>query len=70
MMLVTFKLAEFCGGGIGYVLVLILGNAFVIALEGLLSGVQSLRLEFYELFSRFYDGSGRPYTPVAVGQEA
>lgn len=70
MMLVTFKLAEFCGGGIGYVLVLILGNAFVIALEGLLSGVQSLRLEFYELFSRFYDGSGRPYTPVTVGQKA
>ena len=69
MMMVIFELAE-TSGRVGYVITLIIGNAFVIALEGLLSGVQSLRLEFYELFSRFYDGSGRPYTPVIVGQEA
>ncbi len=69
MMMVIFQLAEM-SGGVGYVITLIIGNAFVIALEGLLSGVQSLRLEFYELFSRFYDGSGRPYTPVIVAQES
>lgn len=69
MMMVIFQLAEM-SGGIGYVITLIIGNAFVIALEGLLSGVQSLRLEFYELFSRFYDGSGRPYAPVTVGLES
>lgn len=68
MMMVIFTLAG--NGGIGAVITIIIGNAFVIALEGLLSGVQSLRLEFYEMFSRFYDGSGRPYAPVVVGQES
>lgn len=68
MMMVVFKLAG--TGGIGAFIVIVVGNVFVIALEGLLSGVQALRLEFYEMFSRFYDGSGRPYTPVVVGQES
>ncbi len=73
MMLVVFTLANMTSGallGIPYFLIVLGGNAFVIALEGLLSGVQTLRLEFYEMFSRFYDGSGRPFTPVVVGQEA
>jgi V/A-type H+-transporting ATPase subunit I len=68
MMMVVFKLAE--NAGVAAPVVIIFGNVFVIALEGLLSGVQALRLEFYEMFSRFYDGSGRPYTPVVVGQES
>lgn len=69
MMMVIFKLAEM-SPGVGYAVIVIIGNAFVIALEGLLSGVQSLRLEFYEMFSRFYDGSGRPFAPVVVGRVA
>ncbi len=68
MMMVVFKLAG--SGGILAAVVIIVGNIFVIALEGLLAGVQALRLEFYEMFSRFYDGSGRPFTPVVVGQES
>lgn len=68
MMLVVFTLAG--NGGIASVIIIILGNIFVIALEGLLSGIQALRLEFYEMFSRFYDGSGRPYKPIVVGQES
>lgn len=67
MMMVIFMLAETFSGA--FVPIIIFGNIFVIALEGLLSGVQSLRLEFYEMFSRFYDGSGRPFSPVVVGQE-
>lgn len=46
--------------------IMVLGNIFVMCLEGLLSGIQVLRLEFYEIFSRFYDGSGRPFVPVKV----
>ena len=41
--------------------VVILGNALIIALEGLLSGIQGLRLEFYEMFSRCYKGGGRKF---------
>ena len=36
------------------------------SLEGLLVGIQVLRLEFYEMFSRFFDGDGRPFVPVTV----
>ena len=41
----------------------IIGNIIVCALEGLVVGIQVLRLEYYELFSRFYSGSGREFKP-------
>ena len=65
MMMVVFTIAEMLGG-VGYVVAVILGNIFVICLEALLAGIQVLRLEFYELFSRFFEGQGRPFNPVVV----
>lgn len=44
-------------------LVVVLGNLFVCGMEGLIVGIQVLRLEYYELFSRFYKGTGRPFKP-------
>lgn len=44
-------------------LVIILGNLFVCGMEGLIVGIQVLRLEYYELFSRFYRGTGREFKP-------
>ena len=44
-------------------LVVILGNLFVCGMEGLIVGIQVLRLEYYELFSRFYRGTGREFKP-------
>lgn len=44
-------------------LVVILGNLFVCGMEGLIVGIQVLRLEYYELFSRFYKGTGRMFRP-------
>ncbi len=41
----------------------IFGNAVVCALEGLIVGIQVLRLEYYEMFSRFYKGTGREFKP-------
>ncbi len=41
----------------------ILGNLIVMLFEGLIVGIQVLRLEYYELFSRFYKGSGRQFKP-------
>ena len=43
--------------------VIILGNLFVCGMEGLIVGIQVLRLEYYELFSRFYRGTGRAFKP-------
>ena len=42
-------------------LVFIFGNLLVMGIEGLLIGIQSLRLGFYEIFSRFYQGGGRDF---------
>ena len=47
-------------------IVIIVGNIFVAAMEGLIVGIQVLRLEFYEVFSRFFDGEGRPFLPAEV----
>ena len=44
-------------------LVIILGNIFVTGMEGLIVGIQVLRLEYYEMFSRFYNGGGKPFKP-------
>lgn len=41
----------------------VLGNIVVCGLEGLVVGIQVLRLEYYEMFSRFYKGSGREFRP-------
>lgn len=43
--------------------VIVLGNLFVCGFEGLIVGIQVLRLEYYEMFSRFYKGSGRAFDP-------
>ncbi len=43
--------------------VIVFGNLFVCGFEGLIVGIQVLRLEYYEMFSRFYKGSGRTFQP-------
>lgn len=62
MMEVVLMLAGVEAGNPNW-LVVILGNLFVCGMEGLIVGIQVLRLEYYELFSRFYHGTGRPFKP-------
>lgn len=52
-------------GGIGYWLVLALGNALIILLEGLVVGIQTTRLVLFEFFIRFLHGGGREFKPLA-----
>jgi V/A-type H+-transporting ATPase subunit I len=47
-------------------LVLVIGNLFVMAMEGMIVAIQIIRLEFYEVFSRFYEGDGKPFEPIQV----
>lgn len=49
---------------------LVIGNLFVMGFEGMLVGIQVLRLEFYELFGRFYDDGGREYSPKVIDYTA
>lgn len=52
--------------GVGWYIMMAIGNIFVGVLESLLVSIHVLRLNFYEMFSRFYDGDGRAFTPVHV----
>ena len=55
-------------GGIFYsALILILGNAVIIALEGLVVTIQAIRLEYYEFFGKFFMGGGTAYKPIGLG---
>lgn len=64
MMAVVMTLSEMLDGA--GIIVVIIGNIFVMVLEGLLAGIQVLRLVFYETFNRFYEGDGKAFDPVKV----
>ena len=57
-------LAMMAQNGVISVGILILANFFIIALEGLIVSIQALRLQFYELFSKYYSGDGIEFKPV------
>jgi V/A-type H+/Na+-transporting ATPase subunit I len=51
----------------GYWASVVLGNIFILVLEGAIVAIQTLRLEYYEGFSRFFGGDGRAFQPLTVG---
>ena len=69
MMLIVYELSATDGGGYS-IFGLVLGNALVMLIESVLVCIQALRLEFYELFGRFYTGRGSPFEPVRVDYTA
>jgi V/A-type H+-transporting ATPase subunit I len=46
--------------------VFVVGTALIIGLEGLIVTIQILRLEYYEFFTKFFDGEGLPYRPFRL----
>ena len=66
--MVVFIIAEGFGskGSLAYWIIVILGNLFVIGFEGMIVSIQTLRLEYYELFSKFFSGGGIPYQPLSL----
>lgn len=50
----------------GWWLVVVLGNLFVVGFEGLIVGIQTMRLEYYEFFSKFFTGGGVRYEPLSL----
>lgn len=60
----VFSLSASSDSLIVTVLVLLLGNALIIALEGLVVSVQTTRLLLFEFFIRFMKAGGRPFRPM------
>ena len=65
-LMVAFDTIAGMTSGLGSIIILILGNILVIALEGLSAGIQALRLNYYEFFSRYFTGKGIAYNPVSL----
>ncbi len=53
-------------GGTGSIGVMIFGNILIIVLEGLIVAIQGIRLEYYELFSKFFEGNGTEFKPFKI----
>lgn len=54
----------------GHWITVVLGNIFIIVLEGAIVTIQILRLEYYEGFSRFFRGDGREFRPLRYDTRA
>jgi V/A-type H+-transporting ATPase subunit I len=74
LMTAFFELARMASGNTlyapGALAILLAGNILVIGLEGLSAGVQSLRLNYYEFFTKFFTGTGTLYSPVSLRSSA
>ncbi|MGE5153474.1 MAG: V-type ATP synthase subunit I [Bdellovibrio bacteriovorus] len=61
----VFTLANMMGT-FGHVLTVILGNVFVLVLEGGIVMIQVMRLQYYEGFSRYFSGEGHEFAPLKL----
>jgi V/A-type H+-transporting ATPase subunit I len=57
-------IADATGSGLGWLLVMVLGNLLIILLEGLVVSIQTTRLVLFEFFNRFLRGTGRVFRPL------
>lgn len=57
-------MASLVNNNIASFAILLMGNIIIIFLEGLIVFIQGLRLEYYELFSKYYTGDGKEYKPI------
>jgi V/A-type H+-transporting ATPase subunit I len=67
--IVTFTLAGMADPALkspAAIAILVWGNIFILAFEGLIVAIQSLRLEYYEFFSKFFKGSGLVFSPFVL----
>lgn len=59
-------IGEMIGTSAGSIIMMIIGNIVIIGLEGLIVFIQGLRLQYYELFSRYYKGDGKEFKPISL----
>ena len=50
-------------GVVGGIFVMIIGNAIVVVLEGMIVAIQVIRLQYYEFFSKFFNKTGTEFKP-------
>ena len=60
-----YTLTQLCGGegSIAGIIILVVGNAVIIVLEGMVVAIQVIRLQYYEFFSKFFHETGKEFKP-------
>jgi V/A-type H+-transporting ATPase subunit I len=56
--------------GFGFYMTIAIGNLFIIGFEGMIVGIQTMRLSYYEIFSKFFQGGGVQYAPLTLKAKA
>ena len=51
---------------LGFWITLLLGNIFIIGFEGLIVGIQTMRLHYYEILGKFFHGGGMRFEPLTL----
>jgi V/A-type H+-transporting ATPase subunit I len=64
----VFTLADMMGST-GHWITVVLGNLFILVLEGGIVIIQVLRLEYFEGFSRFFRGDGQEFRPMCLSSK-
>ncbi len=70
---IVFELSDMVGGvpagPVFSAFVSIIGNAIIILLEGLIVAIQTVRLQYYEFFSKFFTETGVEFSPFRFSRE-
>jgi len=51
------------------ILILVIGNILILSLEGIIVFIQGLRLQYYEMFSKYFKGDGIEYKPLIISKQ-
>lgn len=62
--LAVISLADSTSSLITYGLIMLIGNALIIVIEGLVASIQTTRLVLFEFFNRFLTAGGRAFMPL------
>ncbi len=52
--------------GIMYWVMFLVGTVFIVGFEGLIVGIQTMRLTYYEIFGKFFNGGGKKFEPLSL----
>ena len=66
LFLAFLVMSEMTSNTVLKIIILVLGNVLILTLEGLVVFIQGLRLEYYEMFSKYFQGDGVAFKPVKI----
>ncbi len=52
--------------GVAYWTIIAVGTIGIVLYEGLIVGIQAMRLSYYEFFSKFFTGGGMRFEPLTI----